>query len=203
LWGGRRSEGGGGPAARRGGAPPPPPRRAPEDGAAGRSARPEPPESDRGAPEPAESDDGPVGDDVPALAGLAVHAYTDGAASGNPGPAGIGVVLIFREHRKELSKYLGETTNNVAELTAVLEALRLVKRRDLPVRVHVDSSYAIGVANGSMRPKANRELVALIHEEMRGFSDLVFVKVPGHSGVEANERADALARDAVRKHRPR
>src|SRR5205814_237159 len=124
--------------------------------------------------------DGPIGDDVPALAGLAVHAYTDGAASGNPGPAGLGVVLLFREHRKEVSKYLGETTNNVAELSAVLEALKLVKRRDLPVRIHVDSSYAIGVSQGTMRPRANRELVARIHEEMRDFADLVFVKVPGH-----------------------
>src|SRR5438045_1870315 len=75
------------------------------------------------------------GDDIPALAGLAVHAYTDGASLGNPGPAGAGVVLLFREHRKEASIYLGVTTNNVAELTAVLEALKLVKRRDLPVRV--------------------------------------------------------------------
>jgi len=164
-------------------------------------------ESREPPPEAASTEDGEeepfVGDDVPALAGLAIHAYTDGAASGNPGPAGIGVILLFREHRKEVSKYLGETTNNVAELTAVLEALRLVKRRDLPVRVHVDSSYAIGVSDGSMRPKANRELVERIHAEMRGFSDLAFVKVAGHSGHELNDRADALAREAIRKHRPR
>jgi ribonuclease HI len=144
-----------------------------------------------------------AGDDVPALAGLAIHAYTDGASSGNPGPSGIGVVLVFREHRREVSRYLGETTNNVAELTAILEALRLVKRRDLPVRVHADSSYAIGVLDGSMRAKANGELVEEIRREMRGFPDLALVKVEGHAGVELNERADALAREAIRKHRPR
>lgn len=144
-----------------------------------------------------------AGDDVPALAGQAIHAYTDGASSGNPGPSGIGVVLIFREHRKEVSRYLGETTNNVAELTAVLEALRLVKRRDVPVRVHADSSYAIGVLDGSMRAKANRDLVEEIRREMRAFPDLALVKVEGHAGVEPNERADALAREAIRTRRTR
>ena len=144
--------------------------------------------------------DGP-GDDVPALAGLAVHAYTDGASLGNPGPAGAGVVLLFRERRKEAAIYLGETTNNVAELTAILEALRLVKKRDLPVRVHSDSSYAIGVLDGSYRAKANRELVAAIHAEMRGFTDLRLIKVEAHVGVEWNERADALAGQAAKTRR--
>lgn len=158
------------------------------------------------APDPAPADPGPAeaefvpGDDVPALAGLAIHAYTDGASSGNPGPSGAGAVLIFREHRKEISKYLGETTNNVAELTAVLEVLRAIKQRDLPVRVHADSSYAIGVLDGSMKPKKNQDLVAEIREEMRSFKALTFVKVEGHSGLEENERADALAREAIRKH---
>jgi ribonuclease HI len=142
------------------------------------------------------------GDDVPALAGLEVHAWTDGAASGNPGPAGIGVVLLFREHVKEVSRYLGETTNNVAELTAVLVALRLMKRRHLPVRIHVDSTYTIGVATGAMRAKANADLVEEIRAETRGFSDLRFVKVSAHSGVEHNERADALARLAIKKRGP-
>lgn len=151
-------------------------------------------------PSPDEISEGP-GDDVPALAGLAVHAYTDGASHGNPGPAGAGVVLLFREHRKEASIYLGVTTNNVAELTGILEALRLVKRRDLPVRVHTDSTYSIGVLDGSYRPKANRELVARIQAEMKGFADLRLVKVEAHAGVEWNERADALAGQAAKSKR--
>jgi ribonuclease HI len=159
------------------------------------AARPSAPDAD------AEESSAP-GDDIPALAGLEVHAWTDGAASGNPGPAGIGVVLLFREHKKEVSRYLGETTNNVAELTAVLVALRLVKRRDLPVRVHADSTYTIGVATGAMRAKANVDLVEEIREEARGFADLRYVKVPAHSGVEHNERADALARLAIKKRGP-
>ncbi len=154
-------------------------------------------------PPTVEDDGGEPGDDVPALAGLAIHAYTDGASSGNPGPSGAGVVLIFREKRKEVSLYLGDTTNNVAELTAVLEALRRIKRRELPVRVHSDSTYVIGVLDGSMRAKANADLVARIRAEMRGFSNLRFVKVPAHAGNEQNEVADALAREAAKRKRSR
>jgi len=154
-------------------------------------------------PPPEEESGEEPGDDIPALAGLAIHAYTDGASLGNPGPSGAGVVLIFRENRKEVSLYLGDTTNNVAELTAVLEALRRVKRRELPVRVHSDSTYVIGVLDGSMRAKANAELVARIREEMRGFKNLRFVKVPAHAGNEQNERADALAGEAAKKKRSR
>jgi ribonuclease HI len=169
-----------------------PARRKGASGARGASAR--------AAPE--DPDEVP-GDDVPALAGRAVHVYTDGASSGNPGPSGAGAVLIFREHRKELSRYLGETTNNVAELEAVLLGLRAVKSRDLPVRLHSDSSYVVGVLDGSMRAKANSALVARIRAEMQEFRDLRLVKVPGHAGVEPNERADALARLAIRRNRPR
>lgn len=152
-------------------------------------------------PSPADAaSDGP-GDDVPALAGLAVHAYTDGASLGNPGPAGAGVVLLFREHRKEASIYLGETTNNVAELTAVLEALKLIRRRELPVRLHSDSTYVIGVLDGSYRAKANLELVAAIRAQMQEFADLRLVKVEAHVGIEWNERADALAGKAAREKR--
>ena len=71
------------------------------------------------------------------------------------------------------------------------------------MRVHADSSYAIGVLDGSMRPKANRDLVEEIQREMRDFRDLKLVKVSGHAGVEWNERADRLATDAVKKHRKR
>jgi len=141
--------------------------------------------------------------DVPALAGLEIQAWTDGAASGNPGPAGAGVVLLFKEHRKEGSIYLGETTNNVAELTAVKEALQWIRQRELPVRVCTDSTYVIGVLTGAMKAKANLELVAQIRAEMRGFQDLHFIKVDAHCGVLWNERADALAREASRSKRSR
>src|SRR5262249_43072492 len=75
----------------------------------------------------------------------AVIVYADGACSGNPGPAGVGVVLIAPSGRRELSAYLGEATNNIAELTAVLLACDAVEDPDVPVRIHTDSQYSIGV----------------------------------------------------------
>lgn len=139
--------------------------------------------------------------DLAALAGRELQAWTDGASSGNPGPSGAGVVLLFRDHRKEVALWLGETTNNVAELTAVREALRLVRRRDLPVRVLTDSTYVIGVLSGSMRAKANADLIAEIRNEMREFENLTLTKVEAHAGVVWNERADALARQAIKARR--
>ncbi len=123
--------------------------------------------------------------------------YTDGACFGNPGPAGIGVVLRSGPHRKELSEPLGRATNNIAELTAILRALESVKDRHRRVRVHSDSAYAIGVLTKNWKPKKNKELIAKIRDLMRDFSDLEFVKVAGHAGVEDNERCDELAKAAA------
>ncbi len=139
--------------------------------------------------------------DVPALLGKELQVWTDGASSGNPGPSGAGAVLLFRDRKKEVSVFLGDTTNNVAELTAVRTALQLVRKRDLPVRVLTDSTYVIGVLTGAMKVKANAELVASIRAELADFPDLAFVKVDAHSGVTWNERADALAREAVTQRR--
>jgi ribonuclease HI len=69
----------------------------------------------------------------------AIVAFTDGACSGTPGPAGIGVVLVCGKHRKEISAYIGEATSNIAELSAVVRALSAIKDRDRHVIVHSDS----------------------------------------------------------------
>jgi ribonuclease HI len=123
--------------------------------------------------------------------------YTDGACTGNPGPAGIGVVLTADGQRKEISEYLGIGTNNIAELTAVLRALEAIKDRARPVRIHADSTYVIGVLARGFKAKANLELITRIRQLMREFRDLKFVKVEGHAGVPENERCDELARDAI------
>lgn len=140
----------------------------------------------------------PIDLDVPALAGRELQVWTDGASSGNPGPSGAGAVLLYRDRRKEVSVFLGDTTNNVAELTAVRAALAHVRKRDVPVRVMTDSSYVIGVLTGAMRAKAHRPLIDAIRQELAAFPDLAFVKVEAHAGVAWNERADALAREAIR-----
>lgn len=126
-----------------------------------------------------------------------IHVWTDGACTGNPGPMGLGVVLLSGERRKEISEYLGEGTNNIAELTAILRGLEAIKSPGRPVVVYSDSSYAIGVLSKGWKAKANVELIAAIKQEMRRFPRLSFVKVAGHAGVPENERCDELAREAI------
>src|ERR1700722_8857124 len=95
---------------------------------------------------------------VPADAWIA---YTDGACSGNPGPAGSGVVLIAPGGKMhEGLEYLGEATNNVAELTAILRAVEWIPAEARAIVVHTDSQYAIGVLQKGWKAKVNQELVA-------------------------------------------
>lgn len=124
--------------------------------------------------------------------------YADGACSGNPGPAGIGVVLQDGSTRKELSQYLGQGTNNIAELTAILEAANVIESPERPVRMHTDSKYAIGVLAQGWKAKANQDLVARAKQALTRLKDLELIHVPGHAGVLLNERADALAVQAVK-----
>jgi ribonuclease HI len=133
----------------------------------------------------------------PAAPSAAIVIYCDGSCFGNPGPAGVGVLLEWKGRTREFSKVLGDGTNNIAELTAIEVALQQVKNRKLPVRVHTDSAYAIGVLQEGWKAKENRELVARVQQLMREFPDLKLCKVRGHSGDERNERVDRLARDAI------
>lgn len=127
-----------------------------------------------------------------------VQIYTDGASSGNPGPSGIGVVLVYGSQRKEIGEYIGEATNNIAELLAIRKGLAAVKKKNLPVRVYTDSSYAHGVLTRNWKAKKNQELIAAIRNDMAAFKDLRLVKVEGHKGVVENERADRLAVAAIK-----
>ena len=122
--------------------------------------------------------------------------YADGACTGNPGPAGLGVVLLDGTDRRELSEYLGEGTNNIAELMAIVRALEHAPR-DRPVLVHSDSAYALGLLGKGWKAKANQDIVERMRKLAREFSDLRLIKVAGHAGIVENERADALARAAV------
>lgn len=133
-----------------------------------------------------------------------IQVWTDGACTGNPGPAGVGVVIIDGAQRRELSEYLGEGTNNIAELTAILRGLESVEDKTRPVVVYSDSEYSIGVLTKPWKPKKNIELIAELRAVCREFSDLRFVKVAGHAGVPLNERVDQLAREAIiRRHSSR
>ncbi len=124
-------------------------------------------------------------------------AYADGACTGNPGPAGLGVVIVLGDGRTELSEYLGHGTNNIAELTAILRALELTDGVEGRLVVHTDSQYSIGVLSKGWKAKANTELIVRVKAALAARKGTKLVYVPGHAGVPLNERADALARLAV------
>jgi ribonuclease HI len=128
-----------------------------------------------------------------------IHIFTDGASSGNPGPAGIGVVLRYGSHEKEITRFIGIATNNVAELEAIRVSLNELKDTQLPVRLFTDSAYAHGVLTLGWKAKKNRSLIEAIKTRMAGFKDLKLIKVKGHAGEEGNERADHLATSAIKK----
>ena len=122
-------------------------------------------------------------------------AYCDGACSGNPGPAGLGVVLRHGQCEERLSEFLGAGTNNIAELTAILRTLE--QAPVLPLTIYTDSSYAIGLLTKGWKAKANKELVAQLRATMSQRDDVELLYVPGHAGVLGNELADELAVKAV------
>jgi ribonuclease HI len=124
-------------------------------------------------------------------------AYTDGACTGNPGPAGSGTIVIAPGGKiSESYAFLGQGTNNVAELTAISHALDGTPKEE-PLVVHTDSQYAIGVLAKGWKAKANGVLIDGIRKKLVG-RRVRFVYVPGHAGVPLNERADELAREAIR-----
>lgn len=123
--------------------------------------------------------------------------YADGACSGNPGPAGVGVVALWGDRRRELSEYIGEATNNIAELTGILRAAELAQELGRPLRLYTDSTYSIGVLTKGWKAKANKELVAAVREALGAQPDAKLFHVRGHEGVLLNEHADELAVRAV------
>jgi ribonuclease HI len=134
-----------------------------------------------------------------------IDVWTDGACSGNPGPMGIGVVVLADGQRREHGEYLGEGTNNIAELVAIERGVEMAAEngadRGRPIHVYSDSGYAIGVLSKGWKAKANQELVARVRRALAGRT-VRMVKVPGHAGVPENERCDELARDAITRRGP-
>ncbi|MFO0670834.1 MAG: ribonuclease H [Polyangiaceae bacterium] len=131
-------------------------------------------------------------------------AYTDGACTGNPGPAGAGFIVIEPGGKiAEGFESLGIGTNNVAELTAILRAAEAIPRDAPEVVIHTDSKYAIGVLGQNWKAKANQALIAQTKSVLAEHQHVRFVYVPGHAGVPLNERADELAREAIKTARNR
>ena len=106
-------------------------------------------------------------------------------------------MLKYREHEREISKYIGIATNNQAELEAIRIGLSEIKKTDMPVRIYTDSAYAHGVLTLGWKAKKNTEIIMEIRKRLSLFKDLKIIHVKGHAGVEGNERADKLATAAA------
>lgn len=136
-----------------------------------------------------------------------VDIYTDGACSGNPGHGGWGALLIFKGKKKEISGYSEATTNNQMELTAAIEALRILKK-PCKVNLYTDSTYVQkGITEwiynweknnwrkSDNSPVKNIELWQKLQQEMKKH-DIMWNWVKGHSDNEGNNIADRLAVEA-------
>ncbi len=128
--------------------------------------------------------------------------HTDGACSGNPGPAGIGVYLERPDETVELCEFISSlATNNFAELTAISRALEVLRddEKDRHILLYTDSGWSLGVLIGGWKAKTNLDMIKKIQDRMAEFSNLELLKVKGHSGQKGNEEADYLATTAVRR----
>ncbi len=139
-----------------------------------------------------------------------VEIHTDGACSGNPGPGGWAAILAWKGRRKELSGAEPETTNNRMELLAAIRALEAL-RRPMRVRIYTDSEYLRrgmtewlegwkrrGWRTSARKPVKNRDLWERLDELCRRHR-VEWRWLKGHAGDPLNERADRLAREAIRR----
>lgn len=138
--------------------------------------------------------------------------YTDGACSYNPGPGGWGAVLLYNGHRKEMSGFMPDTTNNKMELLAAVEALKALKY-PCKVELYSDSAYLInawkqnwldnwqknGWRNSKKQPVENQNLWKELLQ-LANTHDINWIKVKGHSDNVENNRCDELARQAIEKN---
>ncbi len=138
-----------------------------------------------------------------------IEIFTDGACSGNPGPGGWGCLLRYNGIEKELSGAEKETTNNRMELTAVIEALKALKK-ECQITLCTDSRYVMDgvtkwlpnwIENGwkttnKKSPVKNVDLWQEL-EKLLSCHQIKWVWVKGHNGHEENERVDKLARNAI------
>ena len=138
-----------------------------------------------------------------------VHIFTDGACKGNPGPGGWGAIMKYGDHVKELNGYSSKTTNNIMEITAVIEALKSLTR-PCTIILTTDSNYVKngitqwihnwkkkGWKTANKKPVKNKEFWLQLDVEIQRHQ-IEWKWVKGHSGHPENERADELANEAVK-----
>lgn len=136
-----------------------------------------------------------------------VDIYTDGACSGNPGPGGWGAILRYNGVEKTLSGGEAVTTNNRMEMLAAIRALEALKK-PCTVRIHTDSQYLqkgvtewmAGWKKKGWPAKIKNQDLWKILDSLQTVHTISFHWVRGHNGHPENERADALAREAIPRH---
>lgn len=140
-----------------------------------------------------------------------INIYTDGSCSGNPGPGGWGAILKYKDVEKEISGGNSNTTNNRMELTAVIEALKLLKE-PCDITITTDSSYIVKAFNegwldnwiknnwkkSDKSPVLNRDLWETLMNLLCSHK-YVFEWIKGHNCHPENERCDKLATDETKK----
>lgn len=135
-----------------------------------------------------------------------IEIYTDGAASGNPGPGGYGVILRSGAHYKELSGGFRMTTNNRMELLAVIVGLQTIKKPGEQVTIFSDSKYVVdsvekkwvfGWVKTGFKDKKNKDLWIRFLDVYK-LHQVRFVWIKGHNDHPENERCDVLAVAASR-----
>ena len=138
---------------------------------------------------------------------MSVIIYTDGAAKGNPGNGGFGIVLISGKHRKEISEGFRLTTNNRMELLAVIIGLESLKSNEVSVTVYSDSKYVVDAVNKkwvfgwekkNFNKKKNPDLWIRFLKIFKKHN-IIFIWIKGHSENIENERCDYLAVSAAEK----
>jgi len=132
--------------------------------------------------------------------------YTDGAARGNPGPGGYGIVLVWGNTQKELSAGYRLTTNNRMELLAVIVALESLTKKEIPVTVYTDSKYIVDsvekkwlmnwIKTDFKGGKKNKDLWSRYYTLSKNFK-IRFTWVKGHAENTLNNRCDELATAAA------
>ena len=137
--------------------------------------------------------------------------YTDGACSGNPGPGGWAAILMYKNTKKEISGGSSDTTNNIMELTAVIQGLKMLKF-PCEVELYSDSAYVVNAfeqkwiygwikknwKTASGDKVKNKELWQELYS-LSQIHTIKFIKVKGHSDNEYNNRCDELAREEIQK----
>ncbi len=131
--------------------------------------------------------------------------YTDGASRGNPGRGGYGTILMYQQHRKELTAGYRQTTNNRMELLAVIVGLEAIKKPGSEVKVFSDSRYVVDAVDkgwvwtwqrkgfkGKKNPDLWRRFINVYQRH-----DVKMNWIKGHSGIPENERCDELAVDSA------